>query len=99
MNYPSSDGECSSHTNSPSPSRIPESPLNNVEEGLDLSGHSPGKGALVYSRRKKLGKDEIDVVVRSEPALLQDQGGPSLRIGCIEIMLMVLLLFCLVLLI
>jgi len=77
VNYPSSDGECSSHTSSPSASRILESPLNNVEEGLDMSARSPGKGALVYSRRKKLGKATIDVD-RSEPPLLQDQGGPSL---------------------
>ena len=80
MNYPSSDCECRSHPSSPSASRIPESPLNNVE-GLDLSDRSPGKGALVYSERKKLGKAKHDVDVRSEPALLQDQGGLSLEDG------------------
>ena len=37
VNYPSSDCECSSPCSSPSASRIPESPLNNVEEGLHLS--------------------------------------------------------------
>jgi len=72
VNYPSSDGECSSRTNSPSASRIPESPLNNVEEGMDLLARSPGKGALVYSQRKKLEKAKFDVAVGSELALLQD---------------------------
>ena len=72
VNYPSSDGECSYHTNSPSTLRIPESPLNNVEEGMDLLARSPGKGALVYSQRKKLEKAKFDVAVGSELALLQD---------------------------
>ena len=49
VNYPPSDGESSSQTNSPSASRISESPLNNVEEGMNLSVRSVGKGALVYS--------------------------------------------------
>ena len=56
VNYPSSDGECSPHTSSASAPRISESLLINVE-GLDLSACSPGKGVLVYSRRKKLRKD------------------------------------------
>ena len=79
VNYPPSDGESSSQTNSPSASRISESPLNNVEEGMNLSVRSVGKGALVYSQRERLGKAKLDVDGRSEPALLQDQGGPSLE--------------------
>ena len=33
---------------------------------------------LVYSLRKKLGKAKLAVDARSGPAILQDQGGPSL---------------------
>ena len=76
VNYSSSDGECSPHINSPTASRIPESLLINVG-GLDLSVRSPFKGALVYTRRKKFGLEMIDADVRSEPVLMQDQGGQS----------------------
>ena len=70
VNYPSSEGESSSQTNSPSASRIPESPLNIVEEWMNMSVRSFGKGVLVYSRREKLGMAKLDVDVRSESALL-----------------------------
>jgi len=46
---------------------------------MNLSVRSFGKGVLVYSRREKLGMAKFDVDVRSESALLQDQGGPSLE--------------------
>jgi len=72
VNNPPSDGVNSSHTNSPSDSRFPESPLDYAEEGLTLSGRSIGKGELVYSRREKLGKDKLDVEGRSEPAVLNE---------------------------
>uniref|UniRef100_A0A7C9EAQ4 Uncharacterized protein n=1 Tax=Opuntia streptacantha TaxID=393608 RepID=A0A7C9EAQ4_OPUST len=76
VNYSSSDGECSPHINSPSASRIPESPLINAG-GLDMSVRSPDKGALVYSRRKKFGLEMAEADVRSEPVVMQDQGGQS----------------------
>jgi len=72
VNYPPSDGDSSSHKNSPSTSRFPKSPLDYPEEGLTLSVRSIGKGELVYSRREKLGKDKLDVEDRSEPALLNE---------------------------
>jgi len=71
-NYPSSDCECSSPCSSPSASRIPESPLNNVEGGLHLSPHALGTGVLVYSHTKKGGKAKLVVDARSGPAILHD---------------------------
>jgi len=74
VNYPSSDCKCSSHSSSPAASRIPKSPLNNVEEGLHLSARSPGTGALVYPRRKKLGKAKLAVDARFRPCFVAGSG-------------------------
>jgi len=60
-NYPSSDCECNSHGSSPCASRIPESPLNVVEEELYLTACSPSTSVLVYSRRKNLRKTNLVV--------------------------------------
>jgi len=59
-NYPSSDCECSSHCSSLFASRIPESPLNVLEE-LYPAAYSPATSVLVYSRRKNLGKTKLVV--------------------------------------
>ena len=54
-NYPSSDCEYSS----PGASRVPESPLNVVEEELRPAARSPATTMVVYSRRKKSGKTKL----------------------------------------
>jgi len=77
VNYPSSDCECSSHCSSPCASRIPESPLNVVEEELHPVGCSPATSVLFYSRRKKLRKTNL-VVTGSGSPIIREVGGLSL---------------------
>jgi len=77
-NYPSSDCECSCHGSSPCASRIPESPLNVVEEELHPVTRSPAASVLVCSRRKKLGKTKFVVYGGLGSPIMQEMGGPSL---------------------
>jgi len=76
-NYRSSDCECNSHCSSPCASRIPESPLNVVEEEWHPTACSPSTSVLVYSRRKQLQKTNL-VASESGSSIMQDVGGPSL---------------------
>jgi len=76
-NYPSSDCECSSHCSSPCASRVPESPLNVVEE-LHPAARSSATSVVVYSRRKKLGKTKLAIDAGSGSPNMQEVGGSSL---------------------
>jgi len=75
-NYPSSDCECNSHDSPLCASRIPESPLNVMEEELHPTACSPSTSVLVCSHRKKLRKTNL-VVSESGSPIMQEVGGPS----------------------
>jgi len=78
-NDPSSERECNSQGSSPCAtpcaSRIPESPLKEVEEELHPRACSPSTSVLVYSRRKKSRETNLVVSEEGSPNV-QEVGGP-----------------------